>query len=206
MQYARITLFVVLVTGSVFAQRVYAVGDPLGLYVGGALGQSTVRVDESALGGSAGFDAHRDAWKLLVGLRPISLLGAELDYMDFGHARFLGPPSSFGTAIRADSHPKATALFGVIYAPIPVPLLDVYAKAGVARLQTDVNANSFCSVSPCVVTTTAPLVLNRTDARLAYGAGLQFKFAAFAARVEYERISASTGDPDLASIGITWSF
>src|ERR1700733_4335842 len=62
MQYARITLFVVLVTGSLFAQRGYALGDPLGLYVGGALGPSTVRVDENALGGSAGVDGDRDAW------------------------------------------------------------------------------------------------------------------------------------------------
>jgi hypothetical protein len=69
-----------------------------------------------------------------------------------------------------------------------------------------VNANSFCAVSPCVVTATAPSALNRTDARLAYGAGVQVKFAAFAARFEYERISAGTGDPELASLGITWSF
>jgi hypothetical protein len=87
-QYTRIALFVGLMIGPNLAQRVYAAEDPLGLYVGAALGQSEVRVDESVFGGAPGFDAHRDAWKLLVGLRPISLLGAELDYMDFGHARF----------------------------------------------------------------------------------------------------------------------
>jgi hypothetical protein len=206
MQYARMVLFVALVTGSSLAQRVYAAEDPLGLYVGAALGQSEVRVDESVFGGPPSFDAHRDAWKLLLGLRPISLLGAELDYMDFGQARFVGPPNSLGSALRADSHPKATTLFGIIYAPIPVPLLDVYAKAGIARLQTSVNATVYCAASPCVVTATAPLALRRTDVEFAYGAGVQFKFAAFAARLEYERINASTGDPDLTSIGITWSF
>lgn len=205
MKYARIALFAALALGPSFAQRAYAVDDPLGLYVGGALGQSDVRIDGSVLG-PPGFAAHRDAWKLLLGLRPIALLGAELDYMDFGRARFVGSPSAFGTALRADSHPKATSLFGVIYAPLPVPLLDVYAKAGVARLQTVVNADSFCAVAPCVVTATAPFALNRTDARLAYGAGVQVKFSAFAARFEYERISAGTGDPELASLGITWSF
>ena len=206
MQYGRMTLFAALAIGSSFAHRVHAVDDPLGLYVGGALGQSDVRADRSVFGGQAGFAAHRDGWKLLLGLRPISLLGAELDYMDFGHARFAGPVSSLGTALRADAHPKATALFGVIYAPIPVPLFDVYAKAGIARLQTEVNASSFCAASPCVVTTTAPLALNRTDVRFAYGGGMQIKFAAFAGRLEYERINAGTGDPDLASFGITWSF
>jgi Outer membrane protein beta-barrel domain len=205
MQYARIALFVALVIGSI-DRRVHAADDPLGLYVGASLGQSVVRVDESVVGGPPGFDAHRDGWKLLVGLRPIALLGAELDYMDFGHARFVGPPNLLGSAVRADSHPKATTLFGVIYAPIPVPLLDVYAKAGIARLQTSVNADTYCAVSPCVVTATAPLALSRTDAQFAYGAGVQFKFAAFAARLEYERINAGTGDPDLTSLGITWSF
>jgi Outer membrane protein beta-barrel domain len=206
MQYARITLVVALVIGSNFAHRVHAADDPFGLYVGGALGESDVRVDESVFGGSQGFAAHRDGWKLLVGLRPISLLGAELDYVDFGHARFVGPPNFLGSALRADTHPKATSLFGVIYAPIPVPLLDVYAKAGIARLQTSLNAATYCAVPPCVVTAVAPLALSRTDARFAYGAGVQFRFAAFGARVEYERVSASTGDPDIASIGLTWSF
>ena len=206
MRYPGMVLFAALVIGPNLAQRVYAADDPLGLYVGAALGQSEVRVDASVFGGPPGFDAHRDAWKLLVGLRPISLLGAELDYMDFGHARFAGPPNSLGSALRADTHPKATTLFGIIYAPIPVPLLDVYAKAGIARLETSLNANSYCAVPPCVVTAVAPLALNRTDARFAYGAGVQFRFAAFAGRLEYERINASTGDPDLTSIGITWSF
>jgi hypothetical protein len=206
MRYPGMVLFAALAIGSSLAQRVYAADDPLGLYVGAALGQSEVRVDESVFGGPPGFNAHRDAWKLLVGLRPISLLGAELDYMDFGRARFVAPPNSLGSALRADAHPKAATLFGIIYAPIPVPLLDVYAKAGIARLQTAVNANVYCAVSPCVVTAVAPLVLRRTDAEFAYGAGVQFKFAAFAARLEYERINASTGDPDLTSFGITWSF
>jgi opacity protein-like surface antigen len=205
-QYARIALFAAFAIGSNLAQRVYAAGDPLGLYVGAGLGQSEVRVDGSVFDGPSGFDAHRDAWKLLVGLRPTALFGAELDYLDFGHARFAGPPNAFGSALRADSHPKASALFGILYAPIPVPLLDVYAKAGIARLQTSVNANVYCAVSPCVVTAVAPIALRRTDAEFAYGAGVQFRFAAFAARLEYERINASTGDPDLTSFGITWSF
>jgi opacity protein-like surface antigen len=205
-QYARIALIAALVIGSILAQRVYAAGDPLGLYVGAGLGQSEVRVDGSVFDGPSGFDAHRDAWKLLVGLRPIALFGAELDYMDFGHARFAGPPNSLGSALRGDSHPKAGTLFGIIYAPIPVPLLDIYAKAGVARLQTSINENVYCAASPCVATAVAPIALHRTDAEFAYGAGVQFRFAAFAARLEYERIHASTGDPDLTAFGITWSF
>ena len=94
----------------------------------------------------------------------------------------------------------------MIYAPIPVPLLDVYAKLGVARLQMDVDATTFCALPPCVAMASAPFAFDRTNAHLAYGAGAQFKFSGFAARVEYERINAASGDPDLTSVGITWSF
>lgn len=37
---------------------------------------------------------------------------------------------------------------------------------------------------------------DQTDARFAYGAGIQAKLAAIAIRLEYERISVSGGDPD----------
>jgi hypothetical protein len=205
MQYRHAALIIAFASLSLSAPRSYA-DDPLGLYIGGALGTSNVRVDDSVFGNGQGFDAHRDGWKLLLGMRPISLVGAELDYMDFGTTHFTTQPSSFGTALRGEAHPKAAALFGLLYAPIPVPLLDVYGKVGVARLQTDINATSFCAVPPCVVTAVAPFALSRSNARLAYGAGVQFKFDFFAARVEYERINSSTGDPDLASIGVTWSF
>src|SRR5207253_9477141 len=56
--------------------------DPPGLYLGGAFGQA--RVDAPApLVGQVKED--HSAFKIIVGLRPISLLGAELAYADFGH-------------------------------------------------------------------------------------------------------------------------
>lgn len=205
MRYARPALVAAVTIGPLAASSALA-DDLIGLYVGGGLGTSNVRVDDSVLGSGQGFDAHKDGWKLLLGVRPISLVGAEVDYIDFGTAHFITPTSSFGTAQRGEAHPKAAAVFGVIYAPIPVPLLDVFAKLGAARLQMDVNANTVCVISPCVGTLPAPLAYSRTGAHFAYGAGAQFKFSGFAARLEYERVNTTTGDPDLTSIGITWSF
>lgn len=89
-----------------------------------------------------------------------------------------------------------------------MPLFDVYGKAGIARLQTAVHhsVNFYCTIdSPCLPTQ-RPLRVDRTDGRFAYGAGAQIKIAAFAVRAEYERISTRRGDPDLLSIGATWSF
>jgi len=45
-----------------------------------------------------------------------------------------------------------------------------------------------------------------TDTRFAYGAGAQAKFLSLGVRVEYERISAPGGSPDLYSIIATWTF
>jgi hypothetical protein len=97
---------------------------------------------------------------------------------------------------------------GIVYAPIPIPILDVYAKAGVARLQTSVDAaGAFGCWSP-LQCAAYPVSVHRdqTDARFAYGAGIQAKLSAIGIRLEYERISVSGGDPDLLSLGVTWTF
>jgi hypothetical protein len=205
MRYGQTALCAAFAIGSSFAHRVQA-ADPLGFYVGGALGLSTVRANEDVFGNPLEFNKRDNAWELLVGLRPISLIGAELDYMDFGHPH-TSVSAAFGLGFRTDVHPMAAALFGVLYAPIPIPLLDIYGKAGVARLQSTVNVSEFCATPPCPgLTGVAPYHLNQTETRPAYGVGAQFRFAAFGARLEYERISANGGDPDVVSLGITWNF
>jgi hypothetical protein len=134
------------------------------------------------------------------------LAGAEIEYIDFGH--LIESPSGFGHAYSVDVRAKATAAFGVLYAPIPVPLFDLYGKAGVARLQT---TGSSTGTVGCFPPMACPVVLgqfhrDQTSTRLAYGAGAQVTLGRFAIRAEYERINASEGDPDLLSVGITLSF
>src|ERR1039457_1618747 len=67
--------------------------DLLGLYVGGAIGQSQVEATSPQfldsghyqLLGAGSFKENHSAFKVMVGVRPISLLGAELAYVDLGH-------------------------------------------------------------------------------------------------------------------------
>jgi len=96
----------------------------------------------------------------------------------------------------------------MVYAPIPIPILDVYAKAGVARLQTSADGSgAFGCWSP--LQCAAYLVAahrDQTDVRFAYGAGIQAKLSAMGIRLEYERIGTRAGDPDLLSLGATWTF
>ena len=170
-------------------------GDPLGLYVGGGFGQA--RVDAS-LSNAAQFRADHSAFKIMAGLRPISLLGAELAYADFGHPRVNG-------IFPTDVTMKGAAAFGVLY--LPVPLIDIYAKAGAARLQSTVGVKLVCPPSQEICNTIAPPApLGRTNTGWAGGAGVQYKFGPFGVRADYERFNAAGGNPHLLSLGTTWTF
>jgi hypothetical protein len=185
--------------------------DVLGLYVGGAIGQSRVeatgqRIDAvgNVYDDTGRFKQNHSAFKMMVGIRPISLLGAEVAYTDFGH-----PSGGFG-AYPADVSMKGASAFGVLY--LPVPIVDVFLKAGVARIQSELNGKGYfapnCSSNgPCPpYVGLAPFQLNRTNTGGAGGAGAQYKFGSWAVRAEYERFNAAGGNPGLLSAGITWTF
>jgi opacity protein-like surface antigen len=170
--------------------------DSLGLYIGGAVGQS--RVDVNSDGFS--FDNFREnhsAFQLMAGVRPISLLGAEIDYIDFGH------PHGTLDGGPASATLKGAAAFGVLY--LPVPVIDIYAKAGLARLQSSLTGIG--AVQPdCIPCAPSLFQLDRTNTHFAAGAGAQYKLGAFAVRAEYEYFNASGANPSLVSLGITWTF
>jgi opacity protein-like surface antigen len=168
--------------------------DPLGLYLGAGVGQANTKIDQ------ASFDEHHAGWKALVGLRPIPLIGAELEYLDFGH------PSASPFNAPADAHVRASALSAVLYAPLPVPLLDLYAKAGFSRLQTTASGSRIGVLCVPANPNCALFRFDRTDTRFAFGAGAQVKLSSFALRAEYQRFSSSIGDPSLWSVALTWGF
>jgi opacity protein-like surface antigen len=193
--------------------------DPLGFYLGAGVGHSQVRSDlDFGVFGAPGFSGPFDVtpgatgWKVIAGVRPLSIIGAEAEYLDFGSGT--GTTGIAPTATRggitatATSHPKAPALFAVGYLPIPLPHLDIFAKAGVADLKTRVQASgqALCPTSiPCLPVFIPPYSASDTSTRFAYGAGVQVRLATLAVRAEYERIHSSAGDPDLLSLALTWS-
>jgi hypothetical protein len=111
----------------------------------------------------------------MVGIRPVSIVGVELEYLDFGNPGYASPPSTTGVV-----HSKAGALFGLLYAPIPVPIFDLYGKLGVASLQTDVNGKIPFLFCPAGFVNCGTIAVNDRDTGLTYGAGVQFRFAAAA--------------------------
>jgi opacity protein-like surface antigen len=175
---------------------------PLGLYLGGSIGRANVRVDSRTTGDLFDLDAHDLGWKAMLGVRPIAPLGAEFEYIDFGH------PTHTLDAVRTDSRARGAGLFAVGYLPIPV--IDVFGKVGVARLQTIAKGVSETVQASGEVCNNSSLSClfdsNHTDTRFAYGGGVQFKVARLGIRAEYERISARGGDPSLLSLGAIWTF
>ena len=172
--------------------------NPLGLYVGGGVGESHVRNDSLS-----GFVENHTGWKALVGIRPIPFLGAEIEYTDFGHPGASGVTVAPGLTYNVDASQKATSAFGLIYMPLPLPLVDLYGKVGISRLRSNINATcvtpATCGANPSFSTET-------TDTRAAYGLGVQVKVFALGIRGEYERIQSSSGSPDLYSLIGTWTF
>jgi opacity protein-like surface antigen len=167
----------------------------LGLYIGGAAGQA--RVDAKAAGFGS-FRENHSAFKVMVGVRPISFVGAEVAYEDFGD------PNRQNGFVSTNVKMKAESAFGVLY--LPVPVIDVFAKAGLAHFDTSINTRNVCPN-----TQTCPLIIfgeqpKHTNTSFAAGAGVQFKISSFAVRAEYEHFNAAGGNPSLVSLGATWTF
>lgn len=190
--------------------------DPLGFYLGAGVGHSQVRNDFefSGIGVPVSTGGSATGWKLMAGIRPLSTLGAEVAYIDFGSIDGAGStpatPTQGGLNATVTSHPRAAALLAVGYLPIPLPYLDVFAKAGVAQLKSAVTATgqATCptSIPACLPVFVPPYSANGSSTRPAYGVGAQLKLASLAVRAEYERISAGSGDVDLLSLGLTFVF
>ena len=137
-------LLTMIAAGALGASTPVLADNPLGAYIGAGAGVSNVGNDNYSYNyGYNGNFGSNLAWKVMAGIRPISIVGAELEYIDFGsnngHDGYYGNYYYFGP----NSHPKATVLYGVGYLPLPLPFLDVYGKLGAARLQTDITSFSY---------------------------------------------------------------
>jgi hypothetical protein len=174
------------------AQRSGA-ADLVGFYAGGAFGQASVEAGTPTFGS---FKKDHSAYELMAGLRPIAPIGVEVEYLDFGH------PSGTVGGWPTDLSMKGTAAFALMY--LPLPLLDLYAKAGVARLQSRLTTVTTFTCTPanpgCNV-----FRVESTDSHLAAGVGVQVKLGSWTVRGEYAGFSVAGGKPSLTSIGLMWT-
>lgn len=202
------TLGAILAIAACGASGAAIADNPVGFYVGAGVGDSQIRSDDSYYGYPGYYNDNQFAWQGIIGIRPIRILGLEATYIDFGTPYRHNGTYDYNVS-GADSHPTAPALFAVGYLPLPLPFLDVFAKAGAARLST--NVTDFVQ-QPCTAGGPCPYFLPTDrhqviDTRFAYGAGVQSKFPfGLIVRGEYERISSQFGDPSAFMASAIWQF
>lgn len=164
-----------------------------GIYVGAGVTQSHINNvgGDFGVGSLDDFRIHDNNWKLIAGARLLSLLGAEINYMNLGSEnRFNGAESFHGDA-------KAWSGYILGYLPIPVPFLDLYGKIGYARTTLDTRLE----------TPSDFVRIHDSSNNFAYGAGAQVKFGSIAARLEYERFDVrNTDGVKLLTLGATYMF
>jgi len=156
-----VAIALLLGAGSAFA------GD--GTFYLGA-GISKDKVSDIVNGGTSFPDIDNTAWKVFLGVRPLSVIAFEADYLDLG--------SQTSTFVISSDHAdaKAFAGFAVGFLPIPVPFLDVFGKAGIARWTLDGSS----------ITALVPGSFSTHGTDFAWGVGTQVHFGNFGARLEYE--------------------
>jgi opacity protein-like surface antigen len=206
----------VLILCSLAAMTV-ARADVLGLYLGAAYGQAHIRVQPGQVipqstGPIGGLDMTHSAFKGMLGVRLLHFFGAEVAYLDFGKVSSLTGqpvPGYFpGTLVTTEqASQKGEAAFAMLY--LPVPVIDVYVKAGLSRITTDFAA-TYTQFPPAICAMDHPncniasVTHDTTDTAFAYGAGVQWKLGDWAVRGEYERFSAAGANPSYLSIGMTY--
>ena len=158
-----------------------------GFYIGAGLGQSQLQPDRNRVDLSEiNYDDKDQGYKLIAGFRPLDIVGAEVNYIDLGRTHGNGPAGP----VRSDAQLFNASLVGYL----PLPFVDVFGKAGVARSRTNFRQQSFDN-----------LKLDSTD--FTWGVGLQAHFGSLGARLEYERFNLPDVDrASLVSLAVTWTF
>jgi len=156
-----------------------------GFYLG--VGATQAKVDDVF---DTNLELDNTSYKIIAGFRPLDLLAVEANYIDLGD----DSQTALGATGTVDA--KAFAGFGMLF--LPIPIVDVYAKLGLARWEVDgrINAGS-----------TSLFQTDDSGTELAYGAGAQLQFGSLGARLEYESFDIDNTDgAELISLGITYTF
>jgi OOP family OmpA-OmpF porin len=155
-----------------------------GFYAGAAVSQARFDDDNFSFDD---LDDEDRTWKVLGGYRFHPNFAIEGSYVDFGEAT---APGALGVDPFA-AEAKAFAIDGV--ALIPVPYIDLFAKAGVARVEAEGAGRS--------------IAFDDDTTEFTYGGGAQWRWRNLAVRAEYEKFDTDViGDLDLVSLGATYTF
>lgn len=176
----------VLGTLSLAAVAPQAAAADNGFYLGAGLTQTDYKISLDGFDGEESFDDN--AFKVIAGFRPLDWLAIEANYIDLGSIDLDDETSIDSTAL------TASVLFLKEF-----QVFDIFARAGVAKWDTDFVVDELGSASDDGFEPT-------------YGVGVGAHFGSLGVRAEWERFSTETLDDELEtdvdtlSISFTYTF
>ena len=188
--------FLVAIAAAALTMPALALAQDGGGYFGASIGPSKAKhwcsTDDLPPGAAlASCDRRDQGWKMFAGYRVIRVLAFEASFIDFGKRSLTATSGTESTTVRA----RATAFSAAAVGIIPLGPLEVFGKAGIAR----VKAQSEASLSG----TTFKLGKNDNEAH--YGLGLDYRLTReWDVRAEWERIRDSK--IDLFSLGLQYRY
>lgn len=163
-----------------------------GLYFGVGAGQSRLN-----LGGA--LDKQDNGYKALIGFRALDSFAVEASYQDHGKATL---PSGIACIALVGVNCPATTNVGAKTASafavgfVDFPLLDLFAKAGVASVKTEGRTPGLPAFN-----------FSDTSTEFAWGAGVQAHFGSLGARAEFEQFKLGSGVKlDSVSVSLLYTF
>jgi hypothetical protein len=188
----RIVLVTALATVGAAGAAAASAADSSGLLYLGA-GLSNDKVEGITHTGVPFSDIDKTSWKVLAGVRPVRVVAVEADYLDLGNKT-----STLIDGSSTHSDAKAFAGYAVGFLPLPVPFLDVFAKAGVARWKLNGNSSSAGAIP-----SSSFFAFSDEGTEFAWGAGAQAHIGNIGGRLEYERFRiANTNDARVFSLSV----
>lgn len=151
------------------------------------------------------------AWKVTAGWRPNSIVGAEIQYVDFNDpeaTRTLGGQADYAGVYLKD-HTNAWVASALLFIPERQPSFDVYGKFGVAQLHDSFEASGFHYFVPeCRPPAACTYSAAQNDLQPHVGIGVRAKITgAVSFSVEYEATDRDIEDPiTMLSFGAAWGF
>jgi outer membrane immunogenic protein len=164
-------------------------GGDTGFYLGGGVGQSTIKVDSRSGGNQFKYDDTDSAYKAIVGYNfgiiPLIDLAVEGSYVDFGK---IDKSTPFGPS---DANASGFDVFGV--GALTFGPLGVFAKVGQINWDSDV--------------TFAGVKYSNSGTDSAWGVGARFQLSSFTIRGEYEKFNVSDlNDLSMFSVSALYTF
>jgi hypothetical protein len=141
-------------------------------------------------------DLNNTSWKAFGGVRPLKWLAVELGYIDLGNGSGY-TVSNEPVTTHADS--SAWTAYAVGFLPVPLPMVDFYGKAGVARWKLNSSISYYYLTPPYGPFTTSN---SSTGTDFAWGVGVQAHIKMFGVRLEYEGFDVDSNSANVASLSV----